>query len=230
MELKKSPKANLENKKVLFREIGLVAALALVLLLFEWSTHDKEEAVVTDSMAQMIDDEQVPITEQEPPPPPEQIKEPVMTEELEIVDDDVKVTTEFISSDDNTNQIEIKPYVEATVKEEEDVEDEIIPFTIIEEKPKFQGKDANEFTNWVYSRIEYPAEAQENNIQGRVTVQFLIDVDGSVKDVKVVRGVHPSIDKEAVRVISQSPKWSPGKQRNKPTKVRYTLPLVFQLR
>lgn len=230
MEVKKSPKANLENKKVLFREIGLVAALLLVWGCFEYSTSDKDETKVTDTVAQMIEEETVPITEQEPPPPPEQIKEPVMTEELEIVDDDVKVTTEFISSDDNSNQIEIKPYVEATVKEEEDVEDEVIPFTIIEEKPKFQGKDANEFTNWVYSRIEYPAEAQENNIQGRVTVQFLIDVDGSVKDVKVVRGVHPSIDKEAVRVISQSPKWSPGKQRNKPTKVRYTLPLVFQLR
>ena len=230
MELKKSPKANLENKKVLFREIGLVAALLLVLGCFEYSTSDKDETKVSDITAALVEEEQVPITEQEPPPPPEQIKEPVMTEELEIVDDDVKVTTEFISSDDSNNQIEIKPYVEATVKEEEEVEDEIIPFTIIEEKPKFNGKEADAFTQWVYSQIEYPADAQENGIQGRVTVQFLIDVDGSVKDVKVVRGVHPSIDKEAVRVISKSPKWSPGKQRNKPTKVRYTLPLVFQLR
>ena len=230
MELKKSPKANLENKKVLFREIGLVAALLLVLACFEYSTSDKDETKVNDTVAAFIEEEQVPITEQEPPPPPEQIKEPIMTEELEIVDDDVKVTTEFLSSDDNTSQIEIKPYVEATVKEEEEVEDEIIPFTIVEDKPKFMNKEANEFTNWVYSQIEYPADAQENGIQGRVTVQFLIDVDGSVKDIKVVRGVHPSIDKEAVRVISKSPKWSPGKQRNKPTKVRYTLPLVFQLR
>lgn len=230
MELKKSPKANLENKKVLFREIGLVAALLLVWGCFEYSTSEKEESIMDSTASAIVEEEQVPITEQEPPPPPEQIKEPVMTEELEIVDDDVKVTTEFISSDDNSSQIEIKPYVEATVREEEEVEDEIIPFTIIEDKPTFMGKDANEFTNWVYSHIEYPADAQENGIQGRVTVQFLIDVDGSVKDVKVVRGVHASIDKEAVRVISSSPKWSPGKQRNKPTKVRYTLPLVFQLR
>lgn len=230
MELKKSPKANLENKKVLFREIGLIAALLLVWGAFEYSTSDKEDAFLDKTAQALVEEEQVPIVEQEPPPPPEQIKEPVMTEELQIVDDDVKVTTEFISSDDNTSQIEIKPYVEATVKEEAEVEDEIIPFTIIEEKPMFNGKDANEFTNWVYSHLEYPAEAQENNIQGRITVQFLIDTDGSVKDVKVVRGLHPSIDREAVRVISSSPKWTPGKQRHKPTKVRYTLPLVFQLR
>ena len=229
MEIKKSPKANLENKKVLFREIGLIAALLLVWGCFEWSSSDKAESGLETTAQAIIEEEQVPITEQEPPPPPEQIKEPVMTEELEIVDDDIKVTTEFISSDDSDSKIEVKPYVEATVKEEAEVEDEIIPFTIIEDKPTFQGGDANGFTKWVYDHMEYPAEAQANGIQGRVTLQFLIDTDGSVKDVKVVRGVHPSIDKEAVRVVASSPKWSPGKQRNKPAKVRYTLPIMFQL-
>ncbi len=230
MEIKKSPKANLENKKTLFREIGLIAALALVLLVFEWSTTDKEVSSLAANTTVITDEEQAPITQETPPPPPEQIKEPVMTEELQIVENDVKVETDFISTDDSDQKIEIKPYVEAKPVEEEVEVEEEIPFAIVEDKPTFQGKDANEFTKWVYNQIEYPEIAKENGIQGRVTVQFTIDKDGSVKDVKVLRGVDSSLDKEAVRVIQKSPKWSPGKQRNKPVKVKYTFPIIFQLR
>ncbi|MBR6466015.1 MAG: TonB family protein [Bacteroidales bacterium] len=230
MEIKKSPKANLENKKTLFREIGLIAALALVLLVFEWSTTDKEVSSLAANTTVITDEEQAPITQETPPPPPEQIKEPVMTEELQIVENDVKVETDFISTDDSDQKIEIKPYVEAKPVEEEVEVEEEIPFAIVEDKPMFQGKDANEFTKWVYNNIEYPEIAKENGIQGRVTVQFTIDKDGSVKDVKVLRGVDSSLDKEAVRVIQKSPKWSPGKQRNKPVKVKYTFPIIFQLR
>ena len=230
MEIKKSPKANLENKKTLFREIGLIAALALVLLVFEWSTTDKEVSSLAANTTVITDEEQAPITQETPPPPPEQIKEPVMTEELQIVENDVKVETDFISTDDSDQKIEIKPYVEAKPVEEEVEVEEEIPFAIVEDKPMFQGKDANEFTKWVYNQIEYPEIAKENGIQGRVTVQFTIDKDGSVKDVKVLRGVDSSLDKEAVRVIQKSPKWSPGTQRNKPVKVKYTFPIIFQLR
>lgn len=230
MEIKKSPKANLENKKTLYREIGLIAALALVLLVFEWSSTDKEVSSLAANTTVITDEEQAPITQETPPPPPEQIKEPVMTEELQIVENDVKVETDFISTDDSDQKIEIKPYVEAKPVEEEVEVEEEIPFAIVEDKPMFQGKDANEFTKWVYNNIEYPEIAKENGIQGRVTVQFTIDKDGSVKDVKVLRGVDSSLDKEAVRVIQKSPKWSPGKQRNKPVKVKYTFPIIFQLR
>ena len=230
MEIKKSPKANLENKKTLFREIGLIAALALVLLVFEWSTTDKEVSSLAANTTVITDEEQAPITQETPPPPPEQIREPVMTEELQIVENDVKVETDFISTDDSDQKIEIKPYVEAKPVEEEVEVEEEIPFAIVEDKPTFQGKDANEFTKWVYNNIEYPEIAKENGVQGRVTVQFTIDKDGSVKDVKVLRGVDSSLDKEAVRVIQKSPKWSPGKQRNKPVKVKYTFPIIFQLR
>ena len=230
MEIKKSPKANLENKKTLFREIGLIAALGLVLLVFEWSSTDKEVSSLAANTNVITDEEQAPITQETPPPPPEQIKEPVMTEELQIVENDVKVETDFISTDDSDQKIEIKPYVEAKPVEEEVEVEEEIPFAIVEDKPMFQGKDANEFTKWVYNNIEYPEIAKENGIQGRVTVQFTIDKDGSVKDVKVLRGVDSSLDKEAVRVIQKSPKWSPGKQRNKPVKVKYTFPIIFQLR
>ena len=153
MEIKKSPKANLENKKTLFREIGLIVALGLVLFLFEWTTHDKETATLVTGPSVAIEDEQAPITQETPPPPPEQIKEPVMTEELQIVENDVKVETDFISTDDSDQKIEIKPYVEAKPVEEEVEVEEEIPFAIIEEKPTFQGKDANAFTKWVYDNI-----------------------------------------------------------------------------
>ncbi|MBR3303165.1 MAG: energy transducer TonB [Bacteroidales bacterium] len=230
MEIKKSNKASLENKKVLFREIGMIAALAIVLGAFEWSSTDKTVDTLTSGPAVITEEEQVPITQDTPPPPPEQIKEPVMTEELQIVENDVKVETEFISSDDSNQKIEIKSYIEAKpVEEAEEVEEEI-PYAVVEEKPKFQDKDANEFTKWVYANLEYPEIAKENGIQGRVTVQFTIDKDGSVKNVKVLRGVDSSLDKAAVNVINKSPKWSPGKMRGRPTKVSYTFPIIFQLR
>ena len=230
MEIKKSNKASLENKKVLFREIGMIAALAIVLGAFEWSSTDKTVDTLTSGPAVITEEEQVPITQDTPPPPPEQIKEPVMTEELQIVENDVKVETEFISSDDSNQKIEIKSYIEAKpVEEAEEVEEEI-PYAVVEEKPKFQDKDANEFTKWVYANLEYPEIAKENGIQGRVTVQFTIDKDGSVKNVKVLRGVDSSLDKAAVSVINKSPKWSPGKMRGRPTKVSYTFPIIFQLR
>lgn len=101
-------------------------------------------------------------------------------------------------------------------------------FTFVEERPSFNGGDANEFSKWVNSHLEYPKEA--DCAQGRVTVQFTVDIDGSVKDVSVLRGVEPSLDAEAVRVVSQSPKWKPGKSKGKPVPVRYTFPVIFQPR
>ena len=153
------------------------------------------------------------------------------TSEYSITDkskNDVVVINTYFRIDGGSNNSN-KPSVEAKPVEEEVEVDEEIPFAIVEDKPMFQGKDANEFTKWVYNNIEYPEIAKENGIQGRVTVQFTIDKDGSVKDVKVLRGVDSSLDKEAVRVIQKSPKWSPGKQRKKPVKVKYTFPIIFQL-
>ncbi len=104
------------------------------------------------------------------------------------------------------------------------------PFQLVEQKPTFNSGDANEFSKWVNSHLIYPEKAKENGIQGRVTLQYTIDVDGSVKNVKVLRGVEPSLDKEAVRVVSSSPKWKPGKSKNQPVPVTYTFPVIFQLR
>ena len=231
MEIKKSPKANLENKKFMFMEIGLVAALLIVLGAFEWSTTETSVSILEEETAVVIEEEQVPITQEEQLPPPEVPKEPVMSDVIDIVDDDIKVEDNFLISteDDKSLGVEIKDYV-VEQQEEEVVEEEEIPFAVVEQKPTFQGKDPNHFTKWVFSKIVYPEIAKENGVQGRVTLQFTIDTDGSIKNVKVLRGVDSSLDKEAVRVVSSSPKWQPGMQRNKPVKVKYTFPVVFQLR
>ena len=231
MEIKKTPKANLENKKFMFMEIGLIVALLIVLGAFEWSTTETSVSILEDEVAVVIEEEQVPITQEEQLPPPEVPKEPVMSDIIDIVDDDVKVEDNFLISteDDASLGVEIKDYV-VEQQEEEVVEEEEVPFAIVEQKPTFQGGDANTFTKWVFSKIVYPEIAKENGVQGRVTLQFTIDTDGSVKNVRVLRGVDSSLDKEAVRVVSSSPKWKPGMQRNKPVKVKYTFPVVFQLR
>ena len=230
MEIKKSPKANLENKKFLFTEIGLIVALLAVLGAFEWSTTEATSLeALGDDVAVVVEEEQVPITQEEQLPPPEVPKEPVMSDIIDIVDDDIKVDDVVISTeDDKSLGVEIKEYV-VEQEEEEEVEEEV-PFAIVEQKPTFQGGDANTFTKWVFSKIVYPEIAKENGVQGRVTLQFTIETDGSVKNVKVLRGVDSSLDKEAVRVVSSSPKWKPGMQRNKPVRVKYTFPVVFQLR
>ena len=113
---------------------------------------------------------------------------------------------------------------------DEEVEEEEIPFMLVEEKPTFQKGDANQFSKWVNQRLVYPEIAKENGVQGRVTLQFTIDKDGTLSKVKVVRGVDPSLDKEAVRVVSMSPKWEPGRQRDRAVPVTYTFPVIFKLR
>lgn len=232
MEIKKSPKANLENKKFLFKEIGLVIALGLTLLAFNWSTSEKAVSTLEADQQQIIEDEIIPITNDTPPPPPEQsVAEPAMSDIIDIVDDDIKVDTKIIINEDDKNQgVEIKEYIQTAEITDDVVEEEVLPFAIVEDKPLFQGKDANEFTKWVYNNIVYPEIAKENGVQGRVTLQFEIGKDGKVYNVKVLRGVDSSLDKEAVRVVSNSPKWTPGKQRGKPVKVKYNFPVTFQLK
>ena len=115
-----------------------------------------------------------------------------------------------------------------TVCEMSEIGDE--PFQLVEIKPSFNGGDANEFSKWVNSRLVYPDSAKKNGIQGRVTLQFTVESDGSVTNVKVLRGINDELDKEAVRVVSSSPKWKPGTAKGKPVKCTYTFPVIFQQR
>lgn len=230
MEVKKSAKANLEDKKLLLREIGLVVALLVVLGAFQWSSKEKSTETLQADNFVVVEEEMVPITTDVPPPPPEAPKEPVVSDIIDIVDDDIKVdNTLLLSTEDEGLAITVKDYVAESTYVEEEIEEEV-PFAIVEHKPKFQGGDQNDFTKWVFNNIVYPEIAKENGVQGRVILQFTVDKDGSVKNVKVLRGVDSSLDKEAIRVVSSSPKWEPGRQRDKPAKVTFVFPVIFQLR
>lgn len=231
MEIKKSAKANLENKKLLFTEIGLIISLFVVWLAFEWSTAEKQVSVFEETAEVVEAEEMIPITQETPPPPPTAApKIPVLSDQIDIVDDEIQVDDNLFMNleDDASMGVEIMDYVETV--EEEVVEEEAIPFQFVEEKPSFMGGDANTFSKWVNERLVYPEIAKENGVSGRVTLQFTVNTDGSVSNIKVLRGVDPSLDKEAVRVVSMSPKWTPGKQRDRAVKVTYTFPVIFQLR
>lgn len=104
-----------------------------------------------------------------------------------------------------------------------------IPFSVVENKPTFNDSDANEFSKWVSEQMQYPQDAIDQNIQGRVVLQFTVNKEGQVEDVQVVRGVNEALDNEAVRVVTASPKWEPGTQNGNPVNVRYTFPVVFRL-
>ena len=230
MEIKKSEKASLENKRLLFTEIGLVVALLIVYFAFNWGSREAKVAALEDTTQVLVEEEMIAIQNELPPPPPEAPAIPVLSDQIDIVDDDIKLDEDlFINLEDNNQAVEIQDYKEAVVEEEE-VEEEAIPFQLVEQKPSFNGVDANEFSKWVNSRLVYPEIAKENGVQGRVTLQFTVEADGRVTNVKVLRGVDESLDKEAVRVVSSSPKWKPGKQRDRAVKVTYTFPVIFQLR
>lgn len=227
MEIKKSPKADLEGKKTTGVLIGLVLILAAMFVAFEWT---KRDGVITaDSGIQEVafEEEMVPITEQEEPkqapPPPEA---PKVEEVLQIADNDANVEeTTIQSNEDKGEAVEIK-YVPAVVEEEEVEEQQI--FQVVEEMPEFPGGMA-ECMKFLAKNIKYPTIAQENGVQGRVIVQFVVNKDGTIVDPVVVRSVDPYLDKEALRVIKAMPKWKPGKQRGKAVRVKYTVPVTFRL-
>ena len=229
MEIKKTEKASLENKRLIFAEVGLIAALLIVLAGFESSTRAREVALLQDNTA--IDDEYdvLAVILDTPPPAPDVPALPQLTDEIEIVDDDVAVDLDFQSLDDTDVPVDIQEYKHQEVVQEE-VEDEVLEFIRVEEKPKFQGGDANEFAKWVNSRLVYPEIAKENGVEGRVTLRFTIDRDGRVQDVQVLASPDESLAREAVRVVSSSPKWEPGRQRDRAVKVSYTFPVIYRLR
>ena len=229
MEIKKSEKASLENKRLIFAEVGLVVALLIVYAGFESCSRDREVALLQGNTIVPEDIDIVPVVLDTPPPAPEAPALPQLSDELEIVDDDVTVDLDFQSLDDTDVPVDIQEYKHQEVEEIE-VEEEVIYVGVVEEKPTFNGGDANEFTKWVNARLVYPEIAKENGVEGRVTLQFTIDKDGRLGNVKVLSAPDVTLAEEAVRVVSSSPKWSPGKQRDRAVKVSYTFPVIYRLR
>jgi len=226
MEVKKSPKAELETKRGLFLEIGLAVTLLLVFLAFEWKVDTSEAGLLTEQAEVVAEEEIVPITRQEAkPPPPPPPPAPKVADVLNIVDNEEEIEDELEIDDD---EVDMDEEVEIVVVEEEEEEDEAQVFVIVEDMPEFPGGQL-ELQKWIAKSVKYPVIAQENGITGKVFIQFVINKGGKVENVKIMRGVDPSLDKEAIRVINKMPKWKPGKQRGKAVKVSYTVPINFQL-
>ena len=216
MEIKKTSKASLENKKSSWLLVGYVIVLVFMFVAFEWSKRDvridMSGAITENVFEQEIE---IPITEQPElvaPPPPQA---PAIAEVLTIVDDNDNVKETAIASSEEIGEDEEIP-----------VEDEI--FEVVEKNPEFSYNGMS-LMQYLGKSIKYPTIAQETGTQGRVIVQFVVNKDGSIVDVKVVRGVDPYLDKEAIRVISTMPKWKPGEQRGKPVRCKFTVPVMFKL-
>ena len=228
MEQKKTESADLENKRGYLLEIGLVAALLIMWGVFEYSS--KVERAEDFGPLEVIADEEelAPVTRQEelqlpPPPPPQQ----TVADIIEIVDDKVEVNDDFMSTEaDENTTVEIQEVVE--VAQEEEVVEEPQVFFIVEDMPEFPGGELA-LRKYIAENVRYPEMAKENDIQGTVYVRFVVDTDGSVKNVEVIRGVDQLLDKEAIRVVQSLPKWKPGKQRGKAVKVSHSVPIKFQL-
>lgn len=223
MEPQKSEKADLEKLSTFFFSIGLVVTMTIVLTAFEWKDVEEKAALLagraTDNVEEILD---VPPTEQPPPPPP-QIQQPQVVEvpDEEEIEDEIEVNLDVEMTDETkVEQIEIK------VEEPKEDVDEI--FTIVEETATPKGGMAA-FYKYVGSKLKYPSQATRMGVEGKVFVEFVINRDGTIVDVRVVRGIGAGCDEEAVRVVQSSPPWNPGKQRGKPVRQKYTLPIQFKL-
>lgn len=234
MQPKKSEKADLENYRGLFMQFGLVVALLLCIVLIEWKTYDQSIADLGELEVE-IEDEIIPITQREvaPPPPPP----PPPPEVIEVVEDDVELEEELEIQTTETDMMEEVEVIEI----EEEVSDEVLSFAVVESVPIFPGcEDAKdnderkmcfqqEILKFVGRNFEFPEMARQMGIQGRVYVNFVIERNGGVSNVEVIRGVDPLLDDEAVRVVKKLPKFTPAKQRGKAVRMSFTLPINAKL-
>ena len=225
MEIKKSPKADLQNKRGLLLESGLAVALAIVIGAFAWTPKEHRIEQVDLNYA-IVEEEITEITrqDQKPPEPPKKVEVKVIADLLQVVTNDTKIETSM-TFDEFDEDAEV--FQEVEVVEEEIVDDE--PFLIVETMPTFQGGDLNTFRNWVQSNVRFPQLGLENGIQGTVVLSFVIEKDGSLTNIQVLRTPDRSLAEEATRVLQKSPKWTPGKQRNQVVRVKYNLPVVFRV-
>lgn len=227
MELKKNPKADLEKRRGLYLEIGLVVILFACLVAFNIKSSDADETTVFQREAVQEEEEIIIQTQEQelpPPPPPEA---PEVTTEFQVVEDDKVIENELVVNaqvDENTQNIEITP---VQIEEEEEVEETTI-FTVVENDPEFPG-GMDALYKYLAQNIKYPQLARDNNITGKVYVTFVVERDGSIANPKVLRDIGGGCGAEAIRVIKSMPKWTPGKQRGKAVRVQFNLPVNFSL-
>jgi protein TonB len=223
MEPKKNPQVDLSRQSGMLMNLGLTLSLVLVIGAFEWRSYD--DAGLLD-LGQVQDDfediMEIPPTEQPPPPPPKiQLPEIIEVPDEEEIEEEIEVELDV----EVTEETVVEDIIFEEAPEEEEV-DEV--FTIVEDQPGFPGGTAA-FYKFVSDNMSYPAQARRMGIEGRVFVQFVVDKDGTVTEVKAVKGIGAGCDEEAERVLRSSPKWTAGKQRGRAVKVRMVLPIIFKL-
>ena len=226
MQLKKSLRASLEDKKLIYALMGFILVLSICYVAFEWTEEPTVYADTEEVVTEEVDELPPPTTQELPPPPPPPPAEETVQniDVLVVVEDDVE--TEVIEIEEKEVEIEI---IAATPEVEEEDEEEEEVFMIVENMPEFPGGQ-QAMMKYIAENIKYPVIAQENGIQGRVICQFVVEKDGKPSNIQVVRtSGDASLDKEAVRVIGTMPRWKPGKQRGKPVRVTFTLPVSFRL-
>ncbi|MCK5135611.1 MAG: energy transducer TonB [Bacteroidales bacterium] len=228
MELKKAKQADLEKRKSMFTTVGLVVALSIVLVAFEWAK-GPGKGDDTDIVQEIqFEDEMMQITRRDEPKPEPKPETPKVAEVLDIVDDDVEIDDDFDFDMEATDNTEYD-FTSMMGDDDENIDEEEV-FYIVEDMPTFNGGEpATEFRKYIAQNLRYPEIAAENGISGRVIIQFAVNKVGKVVDAVIVRSVDPALDKEAVRVVMSSPKWTPGKQRGKAVKVLFTFPINFVL-
>lgn len=228
MDLKKTKQASLENKRLTYFIIGFLISCSLVLISFEWTSHAdiKSELAASDNLVIDVEIIQlIPRDEPEPSPEPEL---PVVKTVLDIVPDEVELEDYDFSTEVTRNTTVNFRFDPEPV---ETVVDDPIPFILVEDKPLFNGGDPNvEFVRYIARNLVYPEIAAENGVDGKVLIQFDIDVVGNLVNPVILRKVDPALDAEAIRVVLTSPRWNPGKQRSKAVSVRYVFPITFKLR
>ena len=226
MEIKKSPKADLESKKSTFILIGLVVSLFVVWRVFEYKSYDKQSLDELQRTVEVIEEEMVEITKQEQPKPQPPAPKPQVTQ-IEIVDNEEEIEDEIeIDAEVSQDEVIEEYFAPAEIEEEEIVEAEI--FKVVEVMPEFPG-GAAKMMEYIQKNIKYPLMARESDIQGRVFVNFVVEPDGSISNVAVLRGIGGGCDEEAVRVVQSMPKWNPGKQRGTAVRCAFTVPIIFKL-
>ena len=229
MEIKKSPKADLENKKMLFLEIGLVIALLVCGAALAFNTKPEPEPYTPpkqDVREQEFEMDRTVQEQEQKQPEQQKAKTQVLADVLTIVSHDTKIDTPaLLFSDDASAFDDFEFEVEEVV--ENIIEEEI--FVTAEEMPTFQGGDLSKFRNWVQSNVKYPQIALENGIQGNVVIKFVVEKDGKLSNIQVLQSPDKTLSDAAGQVLQKSPKWKPGKQRNKPVRVTYTLPVSFKI-
>lgn len=222
MEDKKNKKADLEGKRNLHFAIGLVVTMGIITLAFEWKSYGDHSPIDLVTVEQDFEEVmKMPITSQPPPPAPKIQPEIIPVPDEEEIDEEIDINLDIeISEDSKIEEL-------AFIDEPEEEETEQI-FLKVEEDPAFPG-GLTAFYKYVSKNLDYPKQAIRNEVQGKVYVQFVVDTDGSLSDIKIAKGIGAGCDEEALRVLQNSPDWNPGKQRGRAVKVRMTIPIIFKL-